>query len=156
MRLMPLHQKMLLVTKEESCSYSEQLTQNRFNHAVLIGLRNENIRNESCPISKLNSLSDEKLLENLSLDMSDDHEHSDKFNKRRTDISVIETSEKTQKPEKPENKLLTELQSLKVSHDKIKKIKAIHILNIGMFIIRLDYPNHNNNHNTLPRGCSSC
>ena len=71
-------------------------------------------------------------------------------------IFLLSKPLRKQKPEKPENKVLTELQSLKVSLDKIKKIKAIHILNIGMFIIRLDYPNHNNNHNTLPRGCSSC
>ena len=54
----------LFVTKEETCSYSKQLIQNRFNHAVLIGPWNENIRNE-LPTLKSNSLSDEELLENL-------------------------------------------------------------------------------------------
>ena len=49
--------------------------------------------------------------------MSDEHEHSDKFNKCRTDISTVETPEKTKKPENAENKLLTELQSLKVCLD---------------------------------------
>ena len=46
MRLMSLRQEILFVTKEESCSYSEELIQNRFTHAVLIGLQNENIRNQ--------------------------------------------------------------------------------------------------------------
>ena len=41
--------------------------------------------------------------------------------KRRADFSIVEISEKTKNPEKPENKLLTELQSLKVSHDEIEK-----------------------------------
>ena len=54
------------MTKEEGCSYSEELIQNRFTQAVLIGLRNKNIRNELHPILKSNSLSDEELLENLS------------------------------------------------------------------------------------------
>ena len=52
--------------------------------------------------------------------MFNEHKPSDKFN---TDISVVETSEKTKKPEKPKKKLVTELQSLKISIDKIKKIK---------------------------------
>ena len=54
-------------------------------------------------------------------------------------ISDIENSEKTKKPEKPENKLLTKLLSLEVSIDEIKK-NQIHMVNIGIFIIRLDYP----------------
>lgn len=68
---MSLCKKNLFVIKEESCTYSEELIQNRFTHAVLIRLHNENIRNELHPILKLNSLSDEELLTNLSLVMSD-------------------------------------------------------------------------------------
>ena len=67
MRLMSLRKKNLFAIKEESCSYREELIQNRFAHAVLIGLRYENIKNELRPILKLNSLSDEELLINLSL-----------------------------------------------------------------------------------------
>ena len=80
MMLMSLLQKILFATMDESCSYSEELIQNCFTHAVLIGLWNENIRNELRPILKLNSLSDQELLENLSLTTSDEYEHSDKFN----------------------------------------------------------------------------
>ena len=57
------------------------------------------------------TLSDEILLEHLSLAMSDEHEHSEKFYKKRTDVSKIESSEKKQnKTEKNDSKLLTELQ----------------------------------------------
>ena len=99
MRLMSLHQEILFVTKEKSCSYSEELIQNHFTCAALIGLQNENNRNELCPILKLNNLSDKELLENLSLGISDEHEHSNnKFNKCRTDISIAETSENIKKP----------------------------------------------------------
>ena len=52
--------------------------------------------------------------------MFNEHKPSDKFN---TDISVVETSEKTKKPEKPKKKLVTELLSLKISIDEIKKKK---------------------------------
>ena len=40
----------VFVIKEVRCSYSEELTQNHFTYAVLIGLQNENIRNELHPI----------------------------------------------------------------------------------------------------------
>ena len=46
-RLMSLRQKNLFVSREETCSYSFDLIQNRFVHAVLVGLRNENIQNIS-------------------------------------------------------------------------------------------------------------
>ena len=72
-RLMSLRQKILFVSREETCSYSFDLIQNRFVHAVLVGLRNENIQNELCPILKSHdTLSDEILLEHLSLAMSDE------------------------------------------------------------------------------------
>ena len=97
-RLMSLHQKVLFFSCEETCSYSFDLIQNRFVHAVLVGLRNENIRNELRSILKSHdTLSDEILLEHLSLTMSDEHEHSEKFYKRRTDVSKIESSEKKAK-----------------------------------------------------------
>ena len=44
--------------KDESYSYSEVLIQNRFTHAILTGLRNENNSNHLRPILKLNNLSD--------------------------------------------------------------------------------------------------
>ena len=41
-----------------------------------------------------------------------------------TDISIVETSENTKNPETTEKKLLTELESLKVFLDEIKKINS--------------------------------
>ena len=148
-RLMFLRQKILFVSREETCSYSFDLIQNRFVHAVLVGLRNENIRNELRPILKSHdTLSDEILLEHLSLAMSDEHEHSEKFYKRRTDVSKIESSEKKQnKTEKNDSKLLTELQSLKISLDEISKWKD----NFSRDSSRLARQN-----NKLPRRCSAC
>ena len=150
-RLMSLRQKILFVSREESCSYNFDLIQNRFEHAVLVGLRNENIRNELRPILKSQgTLSDEILLEHLSLAMSDEHEHSEKFYKRRTDISKLESSEEKQiKSEKIDNKLLTELQSLKVSLDEISKWQDNYVRDSSRL------PRQNNKQN-LPRRCSEC
>ena len=146
---MSLCQKILFVSRQETCSYSFDLIQNRFVHAVLVGLRNENIRNELRPILKSHdTLSDEILLEHLSLAMSDEHEHSEKFYKRRTDVSKSEFSEKKQnKTEKNDSKLLTELQSLKISLDEISKWKD----NFSRDSFCLARQN-----NKLPRRCSAC
>ena len=43
-RLIALHQKILFVPNEGSYRYSEGLVQDRFLHAILLGLRNDNIR----------------------------------------------------------------------------------------------------------------
>ena len=75
----------------KSCSYNEKLIQSHFTDVVLTGLQNENIGNKICPISRLNSLFQEEQLKNLSLAMFNKHEHSNKFNKHRTDISIGET-----------------------------------------------------------------
>ena len=70
--------------------------------------------------------------------MSDEYEHSDKFDKHRIDISIVETSEEVKKPE---NKLLTESQLLKVCLDETKKHQnSLHVKQ-GIFVTRLDYPN---------------
>ena len=44
-RLMSLRQRILYISKEDNCGYSEALVQDRFLHAILVGLRNDNIRN---------------------------------------------------------------------------------------------------------------
>ena len=40
LRVMSLRQKILFISKEDFCGYSEALVQDRFLHAVLVGLRN--------------------------------------------------------------------------------------------------------------------
>ena len=75
MRFMSLRQKILFVSKEDNCGYSETLAQDRFFHTVLVGLRNDNIRNELHPLPKNCILSDEDIIENLMLATSDEQEH---------------------------------------------------------------------------------
>ena len=52
-RLMSLQHKILLISKQDNCGYSEALAQDRFLHAILVGLRNGNIRNELLPLLKI-------------------------------------------------------------------------------------------------------
>lgn len=75
----------------------------------MTGLQNGNIWNKLCSVLKLNNLSDKELLENLSLAILDEHEldeYSDKFNKCRTDISIVKTSENTKKTHKQKTNYL--------------------------------------------------
>ena len=64
---MSLQHKILFISKEDNCGCSEALVQNRFLHTMLVGLRNNNIRNELCPLLKNNILSDEDILKNRML-----------------------------------------------------------------------------------------
>ena len=86
-RIMSLRQKILFVSKEDSCGYSETFVQNCYLHAVLVGLRNDNNWNEFCPLLKNSMLSDEDILENLMLATSDEQEHFQNSNKK--DINSI-------------------------------------------------------------------
>ena len=86
-RIMSLRQKILFISKEDSCGYSEAFVQDCYLHAVLVGLRNNNNWNEFCPLLKNSMLSDEDTLENLMLATSDEQEHSQNFNKK--DINSI-------------------------------------------------------------------
>ena len=68
-RLMSLRQNMLFISKEDNCGYSEALVQDFyfflfFLHAILVELRNDNIRNELRSLLKNSLLSDEGILNN--------------------------------------------------------------------------------------------
>ena len=82
-RLMSFRQKILFISKEDKCRYSETIVQDRFLHTVLVELRNVNIRNELRPLLKNSILSDEDILENHMLATSDEQEHFRNFNKKK-------------------------------------------------------------------------
>ena len=86
-RLMLLRQKILFISKEDNCGYSEALVQDRFLHAILVGLGNDNIRKS--PITQNSILSDEDILQNLMLAMSGEQEHFQNFKKKRVDGNSI-------------------------------------------------------------------
>ncbi len=115
MRVMTLKQKILFVSQEESCEYSESLVQDRFLHTVLTGLKNSSVRSEMRPLLKDKGISDEELLEGLRFAVADEVEHQNKFNqdsgsrrKATADVHVV-----SKKQEKKENPILKELGELK-------------------------------------------
>ena len=129
-RLMSLRQKILLTSKEDNCGYSEVLVQDCFLHAILIGLRNDNIRNELRPLLKNSLLSDEDILENLMLAMSDEQEHFQNFNKKGVNINFVEpcyafpsATPPKHKSENPTIVLVLEIRSLKATLDSISSWK---------------------------------
>ena len=124
---MSLRQKILFVSKEDNCGYSETLVQYRFFHIILVGLRNDNIRNELHPLPKNSIFSDEDIIENLMLATSDEQEHFKNFNKKNININSIEPCDAipsaTPPKHKSENPILDEIRSLKATLDFISSWK---------------------------------
>ena len=60
--LLSMREKVLIMAKEEGCLFDKGLLEWRFLHAILTGLRNNNIRNDLCPTLENNKTSDEHLL----------------------------------------------------------------------------------------------
>ena len=126
-RLMSLRQKILFISKEYNCGYSGALVHDHFLHTILVGLRNDNIRNELYPLLKNNILSDEDILKNLMLATSDDQEHFQNFNKKNVNINSIEPCDAiasaTPPKHKSKNFILVEIRSLKARLDSITSWK---------------------------------
>ena len=126
-RLMSLRQKILFISKEDNCGYSEALVQDHFLHAILVGLRNDNIRNELRPLIKNSIVSDEDILENLMLVTSDEQEHFQNLNKKGVNINSIEPCDPitsaTPPTPKSENPIIVEIRSLKATLDSISSWK---------------------------------
>ena len=92
-------------------------------HAILVGLRNDNIRNEFRPLIKNSILSDEDILENLILVTSDEQEHFQNLNKKGVNINSIEPCDAipSATPPKPKSEIpiIVEVRSLKTTIDSI-------------------------------------
>ena len=90
MRLMTLRQKILFVSREDPIPYDKPLVQRRFQQAVYTGLKNDNIRIQLRDLLKTNNTSDEDILERLTLAVTDESEHREKFqlNKKPSVSSV--------------------------------------------------------------------
>ena len=148
---MSLRQKMLFMSKEDNCGYSEALVQGCFLNTILGGLRNDNVRNELRPLLKNIILTDEDILENLMLAMYDEQEHFQNVNKKREYINSIETCDPIPSPIPPKNKsknlIIAEIRSLKATLGLISTWKDNYEKREQA---RLSKPD------TLPRRCPSC
>ena len=98
-----------------------------FLHAILVELRKDNIRNELRSLLKYSILSDEGILKNLMLAISDEQEHFENFNKKRVDINPPEPCDPVTSAIPPKNKsenpIIAEIRSLKATLDSISTWK---------------------------------
>ena len=126
LRLMNLRQKILFVSNEESGGYEYRFVQKRFLHAVLTGLRNENIRSELRSVLKDESTSDEALMSRVTDAVVEEAEHAEKLSSasRKTNILVNEIdSEKVRDDKAPKkNLLLDEMAALKLQVNQITNL----------------------------------
>ena len=120
-RLMCLRQKVYNLAIEEGCPYEVKLLKKRFLHALETGIRNGNIRNELRPYITNNlEITDEELLELVTLAVRNESERAEKFsNKRNVNTFAIENDQQK------DNSLLKQMQDLQCSHDKqINSVKC--------------------------------
>ena len=92
-RMMSLREKVLFVSNKGKCGYSTSLIQYMFLHAILVGLRNDNIRYELRPLLKSTT--------------ADELEHISRFKNKQTNVHTIEGSEDISKPHRDKNKTKT-------------------------------------------------
>ena len=122
-----------------------------FLHAILVELSNDNIRNELPSLLKNSILSDDGILKNLILAMSDEQEHFQNFNKKWLDINPSEPCDPITSAIPPKNKsenpIIAEIRSLKATLDSISTWKENFEKRVQS---RLKKPD------TLPCRCPSC
>ena len=82
-RRMSLHKKVLFVSNEDKCGYSTILIQDRFLHAILVGLGNDNIRHKLRLLLKNTIVLDEDILGSLDFATADELEHISKFKNKQ-------------------------------------------------------------------------
>ena len=96
-RLMSLRQKVLFVSKEDSYRYDHRLVQKRFVHALLTGLKNDNLRSKLRAALKDEDISDEDILETFSLAVMEENAHLEKLcsSKKSLNVNSVPAEEKS-------------------------------------------------------------
>ena len=123
MRMMSLRQKVIILSTEEGGMYDVRLIQNRFLHTILTGLQNDYLRASLKPWLKPD-ISDEILLQELTLLVSDETEHEVKTaKKKKSDVSTsVVNAQKSNSPELEAIKALTaSVSAMKVEIESLKK-----------------------------------
>ena len=107
--LLSMREKVLIMAKEEGCLFDKGLLQQCFLHAILTGLRNNNIRNDLHPALENNKTSDEHLLQIVSEAAVNDSEHHEQLSKekKKTKVNKIDNAD---------NPLLNEIAAMKLEH----------------------------------------
>ena len=127
MRLMGMHQKVLILSKEEDCPYEAKLVQSRFQHALFTGLKHNNMRHELRSVLKGAKIKDEDLLQEISDVMVNETEHSEKLHTKlsKANVNTVDSSEKhsESKIKKDKTNLLTEISKLSAQVGELSGLK---------------------------------
>ena len=80
--------RLKVLNNEEDCLYDANFLKIRFLHALEIGIRNGNVRNDLHPLLKNPTITDEELLECLTFAVSSESEWPEKFsNKKKSETT---------------------------------------------------------------------
>ena len=100
---MSLRQKVLFVSKEDSYQYDQRLVKKRFVHPLLTCLKNQNLHSELRAVLKDEDISDEVILEKLSLAVIEENAHLEKFSSSRKSLNVNSVTAEEKSTNKPDN-----------------------------------------------------
>ena len=104
-----IREKVLILAKEEDCPLDKGLLQRCFLHAILTGLRNNNIRNDLRLTLENNKISDKNLLQIVFEAAVNDSEHHEKLSKEKK-------ATKVNKIDNVNNPFLNEIRAIKLEH----------------------------------------
>ena len=116
LRVMSLRERVVTLSAEEGCLFDRSLLKKRFFHTLFTGLKHNNIRLELQNILKTGLISDEDLLQEISLSMSTELERSNKL-KSKVQVNEVSSGIVTQISNSPSN-------SKNLSSKTEKKVKA--------------------------------
>ena len=91
LHVMSLREKVLALSREEACPFDVMMVRKRFFHAIVTGLKHNNIRLKLKKVLKTGTVSDEELLHEISLTTSIELEHVNKFAKTKANVNEIRT-----------------------------------------------------------------
>ena len=91
LRVMSLRERVVMLSGEEECPFDVVLLKKRFFHTMFTGLKHNNIRMKLQHTLKTGTLSDEALLNEISIAVSDESEHLQKF-KSKVHVNEVNSS----------------------------------------------------------------
>ena len=103
MRALGLRQKVLFASSEKGAglTYSPELVNGMFKHAVYTGFLDDSIRHEILPTLGEKDVTDEKLIETLNKIYLMERERKTKLGKSRSQVMSVQESDKEEKTPKP-------------------------------------------------------
>jgi hypothetical protein len=136
LRVMSLRERVMTLSAEEECTFDEVLVRKKFFHTIFTGLRHNSVRMGLQNTLKAAIISDENLLEEISLVVYNESEH---LNKQKAKVNSEKTAKcteinaignclpenkKDKKSKAKENPLLIEIQKLSA---KVSQLSSVHV-----------------------------